>query len=368
MTPTSQRAARYTGAERRIHPRSFIPLPLTVSGVDASGIKFDVAALLHDFSLGGLYMRIPRRVDPGMSMGCLFHSQSGGGPKGSQVFARGVVLRAAPQTPALCDVAVQFTSPLIQTKDLAVPMPAPEEHKPEVNETPVSYCPTCHRTFDGGLIFCGYDGTHLVKDATAFSPSALMDASQPPSRTTTALPSDPYATTIDSSPTLDSEAPTEVFRLKASAPDTISDSQTERASTSSPLTGNVSSSPSPEERAAKSSTGLEPNVAALLAYVLTWVTGLIFFLIEKEDRFVRFHAMQAILFGVSTATISILVGIAIGVMTYLSAILGLLCLLAWLVCMLPFLAGWIICMIKAYQGQMLKLPLIGKMAEAIVNK
>ena len=49
----------------------------------------------------------------------------------------------------------------------------------------------------------------------------------------------------------------------------------------------------------KSSTGLDANVAALLSYILTWLTGLIFFLIEKESRFVRFHAMQAILLGVS---------------------------------------------------------------------
>ncbi len=45
-----------------------------------------------------------------------------------------------------------------------------------------------------------------------------------------------------------------------------------------------------------SSMGMQPNVAAGLSYVLGWVTGLIFFLIEKQNRFVRFHAMQSILF------------------------------------------------------------------------
>ena len=44
----------------------------------------------------------------------------------------------------------------------------------------------------------------------------------------------------------------------------------------------------------KTSTGLQENVAGLLCYVLGWVTGLIFILIEKENKFVRFHAMQSI--------------------------------------------------------------------------
>ena len=45
----------------------------------------------------------------------------------------------------------------------------------------------------------------------------------------------------------------------------------------------------------KSSTGLDAKVAGLLCYVVGWVTGLIFFLIEKENKFVRFHAMQSII-------------------------------------------------------------------------
>ena len=44
----------------------------------------------------------------------------------------------------------------------------------------------------------------------------------------------------------------------------------------------------------KSSTGIQPNVAALLAYLVGFVSGLVFFLIEKENKFVRFHAMQSI--------------------------------------------------------------------------
>ena len=44
----------------------------------------------------------------------------------------------------------------------------------------------------------------------------------------------------------------------------------------------------------KTSTGIKPNVAGLLCYIAGWVSGLIFLLIEKESKFVRFHAIQSI--------------------------------------------------------------------------
>src|SRR5215208_7905053 len=55
----------------------------------------------------------------------------------------------------------------------------------------------------------------------------------------------------------------------------------------------------------KSSTGLDENIAALLSYVFGWISGLIFFLIEKESRLVRFHAMQSLLLNVAGAIIGI---------------------------------------------------------------
>jgi uncharacterized membrane protein len=115
--------------------------------------------------------------------------------------------------------------------------------------------------------------------------------------------------------------------------------------------------------------GLDANVAALLSYVLTWVTGLVFFLLEKENRFVRFHAMQSILFGATWFIIAI-------VFTFISFTLaimdiGILSLLFWpirLIFWLGFCAAWIVLLIKAYQGQMFKLPIIGKMAEGYANR
>jgi uncharacterized membrane protein len=58
---------------------------------------------------------------------------------------------------------------------------------------------------------------------------------------------------------------------------------------------------------AKTSNGLEENVAGLLCYVLGWITGLVFILIEKENKFVRFHAMQSIVVFGGLTVISIIV-------------------------------------------------------------
>ena len=135
------------------------------------------------------------------------------------------------------------------------------------------------------------------------------------------------------------------------------------------------SNPSPV-LAGKSSTGLDENVAALLSYIATWVSGLVFFLIEKDSRFVRFHAMQAILLG-ATATIIGLVlwfislfGILIS--TSISEALGGLVALVLGLLIFVFSIGVVVaivlCLIKAYQNQYFKLPVIGNMAEKFSMK
>jgi hypothetical protein len=57
----------------------------------------------------------------------------------------------------------------------------------------------------------------------------------------------------------------------------------------------VQASPAAPALVGKSSTGLDENVASLLAYLFQWLGGLIFFLIEKDSRFVRFHGMQSLI-------------------------------------------------------------------------
>jgi uncharacterized membrane protein len=103
---------------------------------------------------------------------------------------------------------------------------------------------------------------------------------------------------------------------------------------------------------AKTSTGLEENIAGLLCYLLGWVTGLIFLLIEKDNKFVRFHAMQSIIvFGLYTIVIIVLRFIPV-IGWVLSGILGLIALILW-----------IVLMVKAAQGEKYKLPWAGDLAE-----
>ncbi len=127
------------------------------------------------------------------------------------------------------------------------------------------------------------------------------------------------------------------------------------------------------------SLSISPTAAAGLSYLFSWVTGLIFFLSEKQNRFVRFHALQSIFFSIAFIIYYFMYSIITsvisaastsydlyGVPTYGPAYqivsgLGALLLLGW--CII-----WLISMLSAFQGKYLKLPLIGNFAERIVNR
>ena len=107
-----------------------------------------------------------------------------------------------------------------------------------------------------------------------------------------------------------------------------------------------------EKDLGKSSTGIQPNVAALLSYFMGFISGIIFFLIEKDNKFVRFHAMQSIIaFG------------AIYVLYLLSPYVPVIGEILIPILRIGSLILWIVCMIKAYQGEKFKLPVIGDIAE-----
>jgi uncharacterized membrane protein len=102
----------------------------------------------------------------------------------------------------------------------------------------------------------------------------------------------------------------------------------------------------------KTASGFDPNVAAALCYSLGWVTGLLFFMTEPQNKFVRFHAMQAMLvFG--TACVVSMVCLSIPFLGWI--------LLIFVV--YGSAALWLLLMFKAYQGERYKLPIAGDMAE-----
>jgi uncharacterized membrane protein len=129
--------------------------------------------------------------------------------------------------------------------------------------------------------------------------------------------------------------------------------------------------PSSSSQGGKSSTGLDSNIAGLLCYLFGWISGLIFFLIEKEDKFVRFHALQSILLSAGSTVLLILIpiiGAILGRIPVIGLIVGLVLGLASIVIWIGNAVLWILMMIKAYQGEKFKLPIIGDIAEKNVDK
>ena len=128
-------------------------------------------------------------------------------------------------------------------------------------------------------------------------------------------------------------------------------------------------------------SGLDPKVAGALSYI--WVVGLIFFFIEKENRFIRFHAAQSVIFGIFNSVLMIVLVIVGTILTFafgiggamvggvigtiISMLVWLIWLLFWLIAM-ALLIGLVVAAVKAYQGHMFKLPVIGNFAEKMANK
>jgi len=109
---------------------------------------------------------------------------------------------------------------------------------------------------------------------------------------------------------------------------------------------------------AATSIGLEQNVAGLLCYVLGWLTGIIFLLVERENDFVRFHAAQSVVtFGAVTVVL-----IVLGFMGLIPYIGILFRILEWAGALLS-LVLWVFLMIKAYQGELYRIVFAADLAE-----
>ena len=105
------------------------------------------------------------------------------------------------------------------------------------------------------------------------------------------------------------------------------------------------------------------NIAGMLAYV-TIIPAIIFLVVEpyNKNRFIRFHAFQCLFFAVAWTVL----WIALSIVAHIP-ILGWLTILIWPLVGLAGLIIWVILLLKANQGQMWKLPMIGDMAEKQAN-
>jgi len=104
-----------------------------------------------------------------------------------------------------------------------------------------------------------------------------------------------------------------------------------------------------------STTGLEPNVAGLLCYLGGWITGVVFLVIEQKNKFVRFHALQSIVTFGALTVVSALLGWIPFIGGFFGAVIGILAFILW-----------ILLMVKAYRGELYKVPVAGHVAEGIL--
>ena len=120
----------------------------------------------------------------------------------------------------------------------------------------------------------------------------------------------------------------------------------------------------------KSAIGMDANITALIGYPIG-ILALVLIFIEKDNKFVRFHAIQSVLWSVGV-TIGIVVIAVIGTILALAlsavsgtvaSLVGLIVTLVYLLLFLALFGGMIFAAYKAYSGEMFKLPLVGSMAE-----
>ncbi len=112
----------------------------------------------------------------------------------------------------------------------------------------------------------------------------------------------------------------------------------------------------------KSALGLDGNVTALLGYIIPLVALILVFM-EKDNKFVRFHSIQSLLYTVVITIILITLTIFSVMLAFISGTLATLFSLIALLVWLGVFAGAIFLAVKAYKGQMFKLPVVGDMAD-----
>lgn len=102
----------------------------------------------------------------------------------------------------------------------------------------------------------------------------------------------------------------------------------------------------------KTSLGLSENLEGLLCYLFGWITGIIFLILDRNNKFIRFHSLQSIFTFLPLSVIYVIFGWIPIVDIFVKVVLGIISLILWS-----------ILMYKAYQGEKYKLPIVGDLAE-----
>lgn len=112
----------------------------------------------------------------------------------------------------------------------------------------------------------------------------------------------------------------------------------------------------------RTGTGLAPNVAGALSYLLGPITGVLFLVLDRESRFVRFHAVQSIVVGLIWIALSVALSIVSTVLLAIPVIGWIVGLVLSMAMALGGLLLWLLLMWKAFQGEEWEVPVAGPIA------
>ncbi|MBM3706238.1 MAG: DUF4870 domain-containing protein [Actinobacteria bacterium] len=115
-----------------------------------------------------------------------------------------------------------------------------------------------------------------------------------------------------------------------------------------------------EDASKKSSTNLDPKVANLLAYLFSWLGGLIIWIMEKENRFVKWNALQALILGIIEVVAIVVISVILGLIPYIGWFF--FSWLGWLIAGVAWILA-IVAIVMGFQGKTFRIPGIAKLAD-----
>ncbi len=110
----------------------------------------------------------------------------------------------------------------------------------------------------------------------------------------------------------------------------------------------------------KSSTGMEPKIAVLLAYLFSWLGGLIILLIEKENKFVKWNALQALILGIVEVVCILVVSFILGLIPYIGWFF--FSWLGWVLAGVCWIFA-IVAIVNGFQGKTFRIPGISSLTD-----
>lgn len=113
--------------------------------------------------------------------------------------------------------------------------------------------------------------------------------------------------------------------------------------------------------------GLDQNLSAVLAYLFLAFGGILFYVLEKENKYIRFAAMQSILLTVVVLATFFIGGLFAQPITQIGGLVAISINLIWTFYVIGIIVVWALLMYKAFNGEEWELPVLGKMARDTIK-